>query len=104
MLIEERGSPQDTHEARWLHPSMEAGRKELLNKCESCSLKSVRGSNCGRTRAAESPTQPQLPPYIQPRRSSARSLQVCRGTSEEKNTPNQYKGGGDIKDIPIPTK
>ncbi len=83
MLIEERGSPQDTHEARWLHPSMEAGQKELLDKCESCSLKRVVVTVAGHAlQQGEPPTQPQLPPYIQPRRSSPNKPQVCRGGAQ----------------------
>ncbi len=83
MLNEERGSPQDTHEARWLHPSREAGQKELQDKCESCSMKSVVVTVAGHAlHRGEPPTQLQLPPYIQPRRSSANKPQVCRGGAQ----------------------
>ncbi len=83
MLIEERGSPQDMHKARWLHSSMEAEWKELLNKCESCSLKSVAVTVAGHAlQRGEPPTQPQLPPYNQPRRSSPNKPQVCRGGAQ----------------------
>ncbi len=43
------------------------------------------------------PTQPQLPPYIQPRRLSANKPQVCRGGAQPRKkriaTPNQYNRG-----------
>ncbi len=74
------------HEARWLHSSMVAGRKELLTKCGSCSSKSVVVvvvTVVGHAlKRVEPPTQPQLPPYNHFKASLLNKPQVGRGGAQ----------------------
>ncbi len=75
---------------------MVAGRKEHLNKCGSCSLKSVVVT--GRTRAATGEPPTQLPPYIRPRTSSPNKLQVCKGGAQpQEKRINQISTTGGTK-------